>query len=144
LPFALARLDALSTMRDSDAFRSLASLFKRVKNITKNISAGNGLGAGITFEQLRAPLREPAELALVDELRERWPAIERALQHDRPSDAMHQLSALYPAVDRFFTDVLVMAEDPQLREARLELLVRLRNLVLERIGDISEIAEDKT
>ena len=57
---------------------------------------------------------------------------------------MQQQSALYPAVDRFFTDVLVMAEDPRLREARLELLVRLRNLVLERIGDISEIAEDKT
>jgi glycyl-tRNA synthetase beta chain len=129
-------------MRDSDAFRSLASLFKRVKNITKSIPT-DGLGYAVTFEQLRAPLREPAELALVDELRERWPAVESALQHDRLSDAMHQLAALYPAVDRFFTDVLVMAEDTGLREGRLRLLTHLRSLVLERIGDISEIAAEE-
>ena len=56
---------------------------------------------------------------------------------------MQQLAALYPAVDRFFTEVLVMAEDQKLREARLELLVRLRSLVLNRIGDISEMASEE-
>jgi glycyl-tRNA synthetase beta chain len=141
LPFALARLAALSTMRDSDAFRSLAALFKRVKNITKGISGGPGEERSLA--ELKARLREPAELALVDQLIDRWPALESALQHDRLPEAMQQLATLYPAVDRFFTEVLVMAEDQKLREARLELLVRLRSLVLNRIGDISEMASEE-
>jgi glycyl-tRNA synthetase beta chain len=141
LPFALARLDALSTMRDSESFRALGSLFKRVKNITKGISGG--LGYGRPLSDLRSSLREPAELALVDQLDERWSKLEDALHHDQLSVAMHHLAELYPAVDRFFTDVLVMAEEPELRAARLELLVRLRTLVLERIGDISEMAADE-
>jgi len=59
--------------------------------------------------------------------------------------AMQQLGSLYPSVDRFFTDVLVMADDPTLRQARLALLTRLRTPILQRIGDISEIAtEEKT
>jgi glycyl-tRNA synthetase beta chain len=82
-------------------------------------------------------------LALVDQLDERWSKLEDALHHDQLSVAMHHLAELYPAVDRFFTDVLVMAEEPELRAARLELLVRLRTLVLERIGDISEMAADE-
>jgi glycyl-tRNA synthetase beta chain len=56
---------------------------------------------------------------------------------------MHHLAGVYPAVDRFFTDVLVMAEDPKLREGRLKLLTHLRNAVLQHIGDISEIASEE-
>jgi glycyl-tRNA synthetase beta chain len=142
LPFALAQLDALSTMRDSETFRSLASLFKRVKNITKSVTLP--LGEVGSLASLRAPLREPAELALVDDLVARWPVVETALRDDRLSDAMNHLAGLYPAVDRFFKDVLVMAEDPALREGRLRLLAHLRNAVLEHVGDIAEIApEDK-
>jgi len=44
-----------------------------------------------------------------------------------------------PAVTTFFDDVLVMAEDAQLRSARLQLVARLRDVVLD-IADISEIA----
>jgi len=128
-------------VRDSDAFRSLAALFKRVKNITKGIPGGSADERPLA--DLKARLREPAELALVDQLIERWPVLESALQHHRLPEAMQQLAALYPAVDRFFTEVLVMAEDQKLREARLELLVRLRSLVLDRIGDISEMASEE-
>src|SRR5262249_13446688 len=112
LPFALARLAALSTMRDSDAFRSLAALFTRVKNLRKGVSGG--LGEERPLAELKARLREPAELALVDQLIDRWPALESALKHDRLPEAMQQLATLYPAVDRFFTEVLVMAEDQKL------------------------------
>ena len=47
-------------------------------------------------------------------------------------------------VDKFFADVLVMADDPRVREARLTLLTMLRRTVLDNIADISEIVvEDK-
>jgi glycyl-tRNA synthetase beta subunit len=36
-----------------------------------------------------------------------------------------------------------MAEDPQLRQARLALLTHLRSAVLQNIGDISEMAPEE-
>jgi len=48
------------------------------------------------------------------------------------------LSELGPAIDRFFTDVLVMTDDLELRTGRLSLMAHLRNAV-RRIGDVSEV-----
>jgi glycyl-tRNA synthetase beta chain len=89
---------------------------------------------------MRARLTEPAEIALLAEMEARWPAIENALAADRYSEAMRELSALSKPVDRFFVDVLVMAEDAGLREARLTLLTALRRTILN-IADIAEIVE---
>ena len=72
----------------------------------------------------------------------RWPAIKAALAQVRYGDAMRELSALSKPVDQFFTDVLVMAEDPELRKARLALLAELRRTILD-IADIAEIAPDE-
>jgi glycyl-tRNA synthetase beta chain len=137
---SLQIVSALSKARSSKDFQSLAALFKRVKNITKGVE-----DSAIGLDQIRSALTEPAELALADELARRWPAIDSALTNAEYALAMQQLGSLYPSVDRFFTDVLVMADDPKLREARLALLARLRTPILQRIGDISEIApEEKT
>jgi len=46
-----------------------------------------------------------------------------------------------PAVDRFFTEIFVMVEDPALRKARLRLMKVLERLIL-RIADISEIVSE--
>lgn len=59
------------------------------------------------------------------------------------AEAVQMLANLQPAVDQFFKDVLVMADDPALKDARLALLTRLRSVVLTRIGDISELASDE-
>jgi glycyl-tRNA synthetase beta chain len=45
-------------------------------------------------------------------------------------------------VDRFFTDVLVMADDPQIRRNRRWLLKRLETLMLN-LADISEIVPEE-
>jgi len=120
---ALQRVEATSKARGSREFQDLAALFKRVKNITKDRQDN-----GQDLASLAQILREPAEAALLAELRERWP------------DTVGKLAKLQGPVDRFFTDVLVMAEDLSLREARLALLTRLRSAVLTNFGDISEIA----
>ena len=60
------------------------------------------------------------------------PLIERADY----AGALQQLSALSVPVDRFFDDVMVMAEDPTLRSNRLALLNQLATLFLA-IADIS-------
>jgi glycyl-tRNA synthetase beta chain len=52
--------------------------------------------------------------------------------------AFHEIAGLRAAVDRFFTEVFVMADDVRLRRARLKLMADLRDLILH-LADISEI-----
>ena len=63
-----------------------------------------------------------------------WPLVERS-DYTR---ALKQLAQLSKPVDRFFDDVLVMAEDPDQRSNRLALLNQLANLFLA-IADISHL-----
>jgi glycyl-tRNA synthetase beta chain len=135
---ALRRAEALAQARKAKEFEALAFLFKRVKNITKDFVPGKQW----EFADLRSAVIEPAELALLADLEQRWPKIRTALEGERFLDAMNQLSELHAPVDKFFTDVLVMAQDPTLREARLALLKTLHDKVIETGGDISEIAPD--
>jgi glycyl-tRNA synthetase beta chain len=136
----LRRVHALAQARTAAGFEALAVLFKRVKNITKDFTPGSSTPRG--FGALRTALHEPAEHALLAELEQRWPRIEQALRDEHFLEAMTQLAHLHGPVDRFFVDVLVMADDPALREARLALLTMLRDTILQTGGDISEIAPD--
>jgi glycyl-tRNA synthetase beta chain len=129
---SLKRLEALAAARTSADIETLATLFKRVKNITKDFE-------GELTEQARARLVEPAEAALLKEIDSRWPAVEAAVAAGRFAEAIRELRALSGPVDRFFVDVLVMTDDPEQRYARLALLTALRRTILN-IGDISEIA----
>jgi glycyl-tRNA synthetase beta chain len=131
----LKRAAALALARRSSEFQALAVLFKRVKNITKHFDGGEMLPAQ------RSALFEPAELALLKEVDARLPVIEKANAEERYADAMRALVALSGPVDRFFADVLVMAEDPVQRDARLTLLGVLRRTILG-IADIAEVAPE--
>ena len=102
-----------------------------------------GMSAASAAERQGPPLAnlltEPAEKALVAELERRGPVIERVLESgENYRQAFAEAAAFGPAVDRFFTDVFVMVEDPALRQARLRLMTSLARLIL-RLADISEI-----
>jgi glycyl-tRNA synthetase beta chain len=131
---ALRRIEALAQARTSPEFESLAMLFKRVKNITKDFD-------GALTEDAQSRLVEPAEMALLKELLARSPSITAAVTHERFGDAIRELGTLRGSVDRFFVDVLVMADDQEIRSARLALLAALRRTILN-IADISEIAPE--
>src|SRR5262249_40202458 len=136
---ALLRADALAQARKTPGFESLATLFKRVKNITKGFKSTKEYG----WDGLRTALTEPAERALLAELKESWPRIQAALDRKQYVDAMNQLAPLHAPVDKFFVDVLVMTDDPAVREARLALLKTLHDTVIQTGGDISEIAPEE-
>ena len=122
--------DALQRIRTSEDFQALAILFKRVKNIARELKARAPLE--------RAALIEDAEQALVSEVDARRPRIAQAVQAADYRRAFTEIAGLRPVVDRFFTDVFVMADDPRLRAARLTLMAELRDLILT-LADISEI-----
>ncbi len=131
---ARKKLEALAQMSGSEALRSVATLFKRVKNITKGVS----LEFGRSHEEM---LTEPAETGLIRVLRDVEPRIHAAAEKADFKEAFHVIEALRAPVAKFFDDVLVMAEDEGLRTARLALVARLRDLILD-IADISEIAPE--
>jgi glycyl-tRNA synthetase beta chain len=132
---AFKRVEALAQARTSKAFESLAVLFKRVKNINREFN-------GELTVDARARLVEPAEIDLLRELDARLPAIAAAVTQEKYADAMREIGSLSAPVDRFFVDVLVMAEDPALRAARLALLTALRRTILS-IADIAEMAPEE-
>jgi glycyl-tRNA synthetase beta chain len=122
--------DAIQRMRGSEDFQALAVLFKRVKNIAKELPAGaNADGTALT---------ESAERALVDELNARRPRIDAAAARSDYRAAFMEIAGLRAAVDRFFTEVFVMADDARIRNARLTLMADLRDLIIH-LADISEI-----
>jgi glycyl-tRNA synthetase beta chain len=126
---------ALQEFVDSESFRKLAEAFKRVRNIARELESV----APLDDAALRAQLKEPAELALLDEIGRRAVAIDHAVQTGQGfREAYSEAAQVQPAVDRFFTEVFVMVEDAPLREARLRLMKRLEQLILQ-LGDISEI-----
>ena len=130
---ARKKLEALAQMSGSVALRGVAELFKRVKNITRGVPSG--------AEANTALLKEPAELALVRALGEVDPRIRTAAQQADYRQVFQTIELLRAPVAQFFDDVLVMAEDEHVRAARLSLVARLRDLILQ-IADISEIVTE--
>ena len=122
--------EALQTMRTSQDFQALAVLFKRVKNISRELKTVSELD--------RSALTEAAEVALLTALDERRPRVGQAVAAADYTGAFAEIAGLRPAVDRFFTEVFVMADDARVRTARLTLATALRDLILD-LADISEI-----
>jgi glycyl-tRNA synthetase beta chain len=133
---AKRKLEALPEFTETNDFRQLAVLFKRVRNIAKNLDAAEpDLGGSPT---------EPAEVALVQEVDRIAPMVETAVASGTGyRKAFAEAAKAGPAVAKFFDDVMVMTDDAKLRDARLRLLRRLESLILQ-LADVSEIVpEDK-
>jgi glycyl-tRNA synthetase beta chain len=132
---AADNVKALPEFAGTEAFRSLATAFKRVRNIAKDADATVTAGGA----DLGATLKDPAEVALLAEIDRRRPVITRAVETGQGyREAYAEASQFEPAVARFFNDVFVMSDDPALKAARLQLLKELEQLILQ-LGDISEI-----
>lgn len=132
---ARRKVEVLPEFAESADFRQLAILFKRVRNIARNLDGSGG-------EIDRGRLTEPAEVALLGELDARQPAIDAAVSSGQGfRQAFGEAAKLGPPVAKFFDDVLVMAEDPALREARLRLMKRVETLMLQ-LADVSEIVPE--
>jgi glycyl-tRNA synthetase beta chain len=132
---ARRKADALAAMARSAALMEVGRLLKRAKNITR------GIEDTPLVDEVRGRLQEPAEKALLAELEARGPHIAAARQRADYREALLQIAQLQPLVAKFFDDVLVMAEDPRVRTARLALVTSLRYQILQ-IADLSEMVTD--
>ncbi len=129
------RCQAVSTMRDSEDFRSVAGSFKRIKNILRQAkSGGQTLAGGLYVNQLK----EPAEVELASQVESTSRKAEALVKSGDYKGALVLVSQLRPAIDSFFDDVMVMVEDKALRAQRLALLGKLLR-EFSSIADFSEV-----
>jgi glycyl-tRNA synthetase beta chain len=111
----------------------LASANKRVGNILKKVE-------GEVRATVRAELlAEPAEQALHAALLRVQPEADRAFETGDYTGSLKALAALKAPIDDFFDQVMVNAEDPQLRSNRQGLLALLHT-TMNRAADLSRLA----
>jgi glycyl-tRNA synthetase beta chain len=114
---------------------SLVAANKRVANILRQAAA-----KGESFNNAdRGGLREAAEIDLHGKLAIASRTAEALFDKGDYSGYLTAFAMLKEPVDKFFDDVMVMAEDPMLRRNRLALLSDLR-LAMNRVADISKLA----
>jgi glycyl-tRNA synthetase beta chain len=129
---SVARLaEALAAAAATDAFERAYVTFDR-----SNRLGGRAEGAAATFDPKLAT--DEAEKALAETLVEAAPGIEAAVAAGEFEDALAAAGELRAPVDRFFDEVLVMAEDERVRANRLRLLLDVRDAV-GLLGDLSQI-----
>lgn len=127
------RLQAVQTFLELDAAQSLASANKRIANILRQAEVTE------TGDVDAKRLEEDAEQALYDALVAAEATVRPLLDERDYTRALQSLAALRAPVDRFFDDVMVMADDAAVRDNRLALLGALRALFLD-VADISRLS----
>ncbi|HEY7004542.1 MAG TPA: glycine--tRNA ligase subunit beta [Gaiellaceae bacterium] len=128
----VARLaEALAGAVDGPDFEGAYVAFDRANRL-----AGKSDGASGEVDPKLAT--DEAELALIEAVAGASPRIASALEAGRFDDALAAAAELRAPVDRFFDEVLVMAEDEQVRANRLRLLLDVRDAV-GALGDLSQI-----
>jgi glycyl-tRNA synthetase beta chain len=128
----LERIGALSELRQDATFDVLAGSFKRIRNIVKD-NRETAVDPALFSETAEHDL-----WSLFSELKV---VVEDRLENNDYRGSLRSMLALKDPVDRFFDDVMVMTDDVQLRDNRLNILTSIGNLILT-VGDISKMHAD--
>lgn len=134
IPDVIARVKALDILRREPDFEPLALTFKRVENIIKK--AGVDCQADYSIDT--GLFEDPSETELFDAVSGVRREVESLIRDQNYDKALAHMATLRPAVDRFFDDVMVMAEDETIRENRIRLLSTVSGL-FKNIADFSRI-----
>jgi len=128
-----ARLAAVREFEALPEAQALAAANKRIVNILRK----SGSEAAAAPDP--AKLADGAERDLYAKFHELEPGILRAFAAGDWTAALKALATARPVVDRFFDDVMVMADDPAVRANRLALLSSV-SAAMNRVADISKLA----
>lgn len=127
-----ARLKDLSKLRSNKEFSEIASLFKRAKNILKNV---NGKLSGISDASLYQTEEEKNLASALDKAEKKCGPL---AEQKKYAAALTELLAVKPALDTFFLKVMVMDKDEKIKMNRLNLMKRV-TLLAEAIADLSSL-----
>ena len=130
---AVARAEALKSVRASEDFASVSAAFKRIKNILRQAEE-KGFALGSVKDVMLASEAQ----RLTDEAATLAPRVADLREQRNYGEALALIATLRPTVDAFFDKVMVLDPDAKIRGAHLDLIDKvLRNL--SGIADFSEI-----
>lgn len=129
------KAQALVNIKNQPDFEALAVAYKR----TKNILAQQSIDLKKVSEKALVDSEERALFAAYVKIR---PTVEEHVKDGNYDDALKNIAGLRKVVDPFFSEVLVMADDENLRNNRLRLLHDISQLFLS-IADISEVVRER-
>ena len=130
VPDQLAAVRAFEALPEADA---LAAANKRIVNILRKSESD------ATAAVDRGRLADGAERDLWQAFQRLTPVVDEHCARGDYTEALIALAAAKPAVDRFFDDVMVMADDPEIRANRLALLRGIA-ATMNRVADLSKLA----
>lgn len=130
VPSLLNAVQHFSRLAEAPA---LAAANKRVGNILKKVEGE------VNAEVNANLLQEPAEIALNEALSKVKPIADSAFERGDYTASLQSLAALKTPVDAFFDNVMVNADDPDLKANRLGLLATLHQ-AMNRVADLSKLA----
>ena len=130
-----ARLAAVRAFAALPEAAALAAANKRIGNILKKAEAEGPVDAHVND----ALLQEDAEKALYAAMQATAPAASAQFEAGDYTASLQTLAALRAPVDAFFDDVMVNAEQPDLRLNRLGLLKMLHQ-AMNRVADLARLA----
>jgi glycyl-tRNA synthetase beta chain len=132
IDLVLPRLEAVVAFKKLPEAEALAAANKRIQNILKKAEQPK---AGPDM----ALFAEDAERDLFQVVNGIAPKVNSLVANEDYTDALCELATVRAAVDRFFDDVMVMADEPLIRNNRLALLKMLGDL-MNQVADISKLA----
>ncbi|HYT98241.1 MAG TPA: glycine--tRNA ligase subunit beta [Casimicrobiaceae bacterium] len=130
VPDQLAAVRAFESLPEADA---LAAANKRIVNILRKSETDAAPAVD------RGRLADGAEHDLWQAFQRLTPVVDEHCAKGDYTEALIALAAAKPAVDRFFDDVMVMADDPEIRANRLALLRGIA-ATMNRVADLSKLA----
>lgn len=130
LPDLVIRLDALKEFMSHEAAASVVASNKRIGNILRK----SGSFSDGTINEDILVIEE--ERLIFDEIRRISKDLERLYESANYAAALKLLAGLSVAIEVFFDKVMVMDEDPEIRQNRLTLLAQLKGL-FDRIANLA-------
>ncbi|PKG40147.1 glycine--tRNA ligase subunit beta [Psychromonas sp. Urea-02u-13] len=124
------RIQAVAKFQELPEAQPIAAANKRISNILAKVKGEiNAVVDNTLFE-------EDAEKALAEKLGSLESKLSPLFEAGDYEAALFELASLQAPVDQFFDNVMVMAENEAVKQNRLALLNRLRNLFLQ-VADVS-------
>jgi len=128
------RVEALADFMNRPEFAALVTAFTRAGNLARNLPASAGdvtVNPGLFADEV--------ETRLYENLNQARKRVSEDLKRENYDQALRTIASLRDAIDHFFDGVMVMVDDPEIRQNRLGLLQQVSALVLP-VADLSKIS----
>ncbi len=132
IPRIWERIRALETLKSKADFDALVGTFKRVGNIIRKADEKQ------TDNVSKHLFENKSESVLYNDCRQIENSVRNHLDKNDISGALLEVASLKKPVDKFFDDVMVMADNKALRKNRLALLKKVAAL-FDQFADFSRI-----